>query len=444
MNDISNTITVTKTKKSITNEDYFNNIDTPNKAYSLGLLMSDGSISRNHSISISQKVENSDILNYLCEELGFVGYYNLGIGKSKSKIKYGRDKYYPCINFTNKRLSKSLQKLGMIPSKTHKCRLPVLSEELMPYLILGWFDGDGCIHISKQKNNNSYNTVFQISGTMKSMLDIYYYLNKRGIEVKYRHHNKNSNCYIVYCYKKESIKQLYDLFYNNNNNRLGLIRKKKVFEEILDKFNYIGTSETWFDNKNDFISNKYIKNKHVFNSCIIGMALGNASVMSASRFRIHKGRSSMDNSILKAKVKMLESYIQPVRYIEGKYAHYRSKKRFKYIYDSMVSSKTNNNKYLLPDNIIHRINDWVLFFMYLDKGRIDIKDSNCVIINMKNYTKHDCTKLSNYLNKRYSLDISVLKYSGNISIRLCRESLLELIREPLAVFNTVLDDIVKP
>lgn len=429
---------MSKTKKHITNENYFDAIDTPNKAYSLGVLMADGSISRNHQVSISQKVENADLLNYLCDEFGFIGYYNL----NPKRVK-GGSKYYPRLSFVNKRLSKSLQRVGMIPSKTHKCRLPKLSKELMPYLVLGWFDGDGCIHISKQKSGSGFHTVFQISGTRKSMIDMYHYLNDLGIRVKYRHHDKNGKCYIVYAYAKETIKKIYDLFYSAyETNKIGMVRKKEIFEDILNTFNYVGTSETWFDDNNDFKINKYIKNKHIFNSCLIGMTIGSASVMSASRFRVHKGRSSIEDFILEAKVQTLKPYIEPVSFKKGLYAHYRDKKKFKYLHDNMIDASNACMK--LPDNIIHRVNEWTLFFMYLDKGRVDNRNNNYIIINMKNFSRHDCEKLSTYLHKKYNLDLSVIKCSGNTSIKVTKKSLLEFIREPYAVFNTVLEDIVEP
>ena len=55
----------TKTRCTVKNERYFQNIDTPEKAYILGLLLSDGSVSKSNAISFSQVRTRVELLNFI-------------------------------------------------------------------------------------------------------------------------------------------------------------------------------------------------------------------------------------------------------------------------------------------------------------------------------------------------------------------------------------------
>lgn len=361
---------ITKTKCTVFNERYFQNIDTPQKAYMLGLLLSDGTIRKNNSISLSQCLENIDIINFFAEELKFNGYYLLN-----SKVIKGVKKYYPCINFSSKKMTSDLKNFGIIPSKTWTLRIPKV--DYMSYMILGIFDGDGCIHYKNGKKN----TVFQLSGTKNSMLDLYTYFIEIGIEVKYRKHNAKGNCYIIYCYKKKEIKKIYDLFYQNPN--IGLKRKKSIFENIINDYDLDESSETRFEYN--------IDNRHIYNSYIIGTILGNGNFLSNTRIKINKG--SFDN--LGFKKELFKKYIQPTteNIVNNKIysVTYRSKK-FQYIFKEM------DNR--LSQEIINRINEYSLGILYLDKGKII--DEKIIISNLK-YPKHDNERICAHVKNKYKI-----------------------------------------
>lgn len=415
---------VTKIRNKVNNKDYFSKIDCPKKAYCLGLLMSDGTVSRSNRIEITQKANRASVLNFLAEEIGFVGYYRINDVKGCK---------YPVLGFTDKKMASDLKRHGMAPSKTYTCRFNNIEESLKPALLLGWFDGDGCISYTSARH-----TVFQISGTRDSVLDIYQYLHSLGIKVSYRKHNSStdSKTYIVYAYRKDTIKQIYNLLYRYD---FCLQSKKKVFEQILNDYNLIGTSETWFDEETKSVEkNRYINNKHEFNSILIGMIIGSSSFLGPNRFRIHKGKNCISD--VKKKVALLSDYIQTKIYKETEvnntiqaYAHYNHKKYFKYLYSEMIV----DGKVRLTSSIINRIDTWSLFFIYNDKGKID---KNNLYINFRKFSKHECQMFCDYLKKKYGIVMKPVKKSGYyvlISDNKNKTLFLNLIKYPEAVYDNI-------
>lgn len=133
------------------NENYFENIDSVEKTYFLGLLWADGSNIRRDKnrkvgrISLQLKSDDRYIIERLCLNL----YGNTTMIKERVPYKgfsNGITKHsYVCI--TSSKLSDDLLKLGMIPNKSQTLEMPNIewSEELFRGFLLGYNDGDGCI-----------------------------------------------------------------------------------------------------------------------------------------------------------------------------------------------------------------------------------------------------------------------------------------------------------
>lgn len=128
-------------RKFKVNNDYFEKIDTKDKAYFLGLLIADGN---NEVVGFRLQLKESDkhILETFKEKINYTG--NLLFVKSKN-IKHSNS-YLLRIN--SKKLSKDLSKLSCIPAKSHHTYFPDIPEKFHSHFIRGVFDGDGCIHIS--------------------------------------------------------------------------------------------------------------------------------------------------------------------------------------------------------------------------------------------------------------------------------------------------------
>ena len=203
-------------------EDYFDIINTNNKAYWLGLLLSDGTIYKNNSsytLGLTLLNEDSYLLSLLLNEIN-----------SDSKINIINNKYSN-IKICNKRICESLISHGVVENKSMIVKLPNVDETLLPHLIRGIFDGDGTISISKNKNANTYRSRVKIvSGSpylINSLHDVftlwgvssYKYFDKRG-----------KGCHEVYITKKEDVKNFYKIIYENAN--IFMHRKKNKFINV--------------------------------------------------------------------------------------------------------------------------------------------------------------------------------------------------------------------
>lgn len=127
-------------------ENFFKEINTQEKAYTLGLLYADGS-NNQKGMTITLQEQDKGILDRLKAELNFTGdlYY-------KKRIREGCSNSYE-LNITSKVISEDLSKLGCVPKKSLILKFP--SEEQVPkhllsHFIRGYMDGDGSIFMCKQ------------------------------------------------------------------------------------------------------------------------------------------------------------------------------------------------------------------------------------------------------------------------------------------------------
>lgn len=125
-------------------ENFFDNIDTEEKAYFLGFLYADGGRSGN-AVYLSLKEDDKHILDTFNNLLKT----NKPLGHYVNNMNY---KYYR-LAIQNKKLVSSLETLGIVKSKTFKINFPTwLKDYLIKHFIRGYFDGDGCITITKTRN----------------------------------------------------------------------------------------------------------------------------------------------------------------------------------------------------------------------------------------------------------------------------------------------------
>ena len=142
------------------NVQYFDKIDTPNKAYILGLLYADGCNSRKKSqIDLSLQECDKHILEDICREietdkpLSFLPYHE----------KNERHKNQYKLSITNKHISDVLETLGVVNAKSLILEFPEwLDQSLYSHFIRGYFDGDGCLYLGGNKTNPEVSIVSTI------------------------------------------------------------------------------------------------------------------------------------------------------------------------------------------------------------------------------------------------------------------------------------------
>ena len=134
------------------NESFFENIDSEQKAYILGLLYADGYVGDEHFNNIVLQLKDREIIEQIAKLLDFTG----EIRKSK-RGGFENSKEGYVLNFSSEKMANSLRNIGLYPNKSLTLNnIPNIPESLLRHFIRGYFDGDGSIILSK---NSSYHKV---------------------------------------------------------------------------------------------------------------------------------------------------------------------------------------------------------------------------------------------------------------------------------------------
>jgi hypothetical protein len=208
-------------RKYLLNQNYFENIDSENKAYILGFIYADGSIYKNYlSIKISQK--DNEILNFIKNELNYSGIIR--------QYKINNNDYVDLTISSNKIIC-DLIKLGVIKNKTYLSKeLPTYNKKYETAFIRGFFDGDGSIYSNNNRGYSEYTICF--SGNINILNQIKIILNNYEISSsKIRHRYNNDNSCMLEIRGNKNIEKIYNLFYNNAE--FYLKRKKERFNNFM-------------------------------------------------------------------------------------------------------------------------------------------------------------------------------------------------------------------
>jgi len=118
------------------NENYFDVIDTPNKAYILGMLYADGCNTTGNKIKLALQDIDKEILEKIKEEIQ--SDKPLGFYRRSDKNPKHHDIYELVIY--NKHMSEQLNSLGCIPRKSLVLHFPdFIENDLMSHFIRGLF-----------------------------------------------------------------------------------------------------------------------------------------------------------------------------------------------------------------------------------------------------------------------------------------------------------------
>lgn len=220
--------TVQETNVTKFNIDHnFFNIDnqTSNSAYILGLLASDGWVSKkDNCICIELQQSDKQILidvNKILKNERPIKDYTRANGFKNSKLY-----------FFSKQIKEDLSLYDIIPNKTY-CDTNFIKNikyQFYPDFLRGFFDGDGCV------TSANSGIRWQLDGTsLETFLSIYDYLKFNHITTILED-TTDAACtiprYRLYTYSKERTNSIFNLMYYNNN-ILKLNRKHEHFLELL-------------------------------------------------------------------------------------------------------------------------------------------------------------------------------------------------------------------
>jgi hypothetical protein len=203
-------------------EHFFDKIDTEEKAYFLGLLYADGSVSKKGSVRLRLHEKDLDTVISFSNAL-----------KSTYPIKFEASK---CPNRGNvygvtlwcQYLVNILSGLGCVPNKTFKLVFPdFLDPKLYNHFIRGYFDGDGCILRNKKHAFSLVGTESFLLTVKEIMVDT---LGLSDLPLKTRHPERNNNIRsLVYSGRKVALK-IKDWLYRDAT--VYMKRKYEIFQSI--------------------------------------------------------------------------------------------------------------------------------------------------------------------------------------------------------------------
>lgn len=198
------------------NENYFDVIDSPKKAYLLGLMAADGCVTKYNYIAFESI--DKELTELLIDELQYSGEMRI--------IKPGVYKHHYRINFSSQSLASALIQYGVVTERmsTGIYYFPKQLEYLSAY-ILGYFDGDGCAYVNKGRSGG----LVCIVGSWEFSCELARVLNMGSVE-----EHQLKKVYYWRIYSREHIEAFYNFVYRQPS--LGLSRKKQKIEQILGSY----------------------------------------------------------------------------------------------------------------------------------------------------------------------------------------------------------------
>lgn len=180
-------------KKSVyhCNYDYFEVIDTEDKAYWLGFIYADGNINKAKS-TLRINLQGRDNLHLAKLNKSIQGNFHVRLFDEK----HG-DKTYPMcqILIYSTKMANDLIDKGVFPSKTDKITFPNLPNDLVRHFIRGYFDGDGSICERKHKKGPSDLACSFTCGSVKFLEELRSVLFQNNIK-SYLVPSGENKCYL--------------------------------------------------------------------------------------------------------------------------------------------------------------------------------------------------------------------------------------------------------
>jgi len=220
------------TKKYKVRHDYFETIDTEEKAYFLGLMYADGSnTATQNQIKLKLLAEDSYILTRFAQALTY------GVDLPPLTIEITENSNMRSLQISSPQICSDLTKWGCMQSKSHILEFPTfLNEELMRHFIRGYFDGDGSIFNKIRPRTGEHYAAVNFTGNiqfitaMKDLINNLTGSNVNVVEIR----EAFQTTYTSY----EAINSIRDYLYTNIDDTLKLTRKYNKFPsevELLEK-----------------------------------------------------------------------------------------------------------------------------------------------------------------------------------------------------------------
>ena len=211
------------------NHNFFDNINSEEKAYWLGFLYADGYIrERKTGNSLELKLSQKDRSHLELFRETIKSNHKIIDNVTKVKYKDGFSVSNMChLAIYSSKLVESIKKQGIHSRKTFTIESPKIDETLVNHFLRGYFDGDGSFSFNNKTKRNVTSIVSASENFQKFIIDE---LLMNGIKI-----NLNYGINLQIQKKVENLK-FYNYIYKNAT--IYLVRKKEKYEEFRRHYGY--------------------------------------------------------------------------------------------------------------------------------------------------------------------------------------------------------------
>ena len=182
----------------------FDKIDTPEKAYALGFILADSNITEKNIVEISTAICDKEVVEFICNVIGSEPREDYTFNKKTRRFPRCR---------TSRKI-KDITKFTGGHSKKER-HYPRIRKDLERYLMLGFFDGDGCITWGRRKDRNRIWHKVSFTSSYSILYGVQQFLFKLGITTQLKP-KQNEDCFVLEFSNKTDVLKFLDYIYPNN------------------------------------------------------------------------------------------------------------------------------------------------------------------------------------------------------------------------------------
>ena len=196
-----------------------NKINSKELAYVIGFISADASIDKINRVEISTSIKDKSIIEFISKII------NSNISVDETYIQ--EKKIFPRYR-TSRKITDILKFVGN--RKKEFRNIPIISNEFTKYLVLGFFDGDGCITWGRRKDRNRIWQNISFTSSYFLLESIQKILLKIGISSSIKPKG-TEKCFILKISSKKDVLKFCEWIYSDEDFII-LKRKFDVFRAL--------------------------------------------------------------------------------------------------------------------------------------------------------------------------------------------------------------------